>query len=204
MFVQVINARVEDPQPVHEAMDRWAREVASGAEGWLGTTAGVTDDGRFVALARFESEEAAQRNSQRPEQDRWWSEFSQLLTGGQATFHDSEWVIPDVVGNPDEAHFVQVMQGHGHDPDRARELMSHGSEKWSEFRPDILGSLAVAYDRGDYTMAIYFTNEEEAREGEKKEPPPELQAEMAEMDALSDGPPDFFDIKEPWLYSARH
>jgi hypothetical protein len=25
-------------------------------------------------------------------------------------------------------------------------------------------------------MAIYFTSEEEAREGERKEPPPELQA----------------------------
>jgi hypothetical protein len=29
----------------------------------------VTQDGRFVALARFESEEAARRNSARPEQD---------------------------------------------------------------------------------------------------------------------------------------
>jgi hypothetical protein len=36
----------------------------------------LTDDGRFIALARFESEEAARRNSDRPEQDRWWTEIA--------------------------------------------------------------------------------------------------------------------------------
>jgi hypothetical protein len=52
-------------------------------------------------------------------------------------------------------------------------------------------------------MAIYFTSEEEAREGERKEPPPELQAQMEEMQQLSVGEPEFFDLKQPWLYSPR-
>jgi hypothetical protein len=52
-------------------------------------------------------------------------------------------------------------------------------------------------------MAIYFTSEAEAREGERKEPPPELQAEMEEMGSLSVGEPEFFDLKQPWLYSPR-
>jgi len=50
-------------------------------------------------------------------------------------------------------------------------------------------------------MAIYFTSEKEAREGERKEPPPELQAQMEEMAALSVGELEFFDLKHPWLYS---
>ena len=29
------------------------------AQGWLGSTAGITDEGQLVALARFESKEAA-------------------------------------------------------------------------------------------------------------------------------------------------
>ena len=45
-------------------------------------------------------------------------------------------------------------------------------------------------------------SEEEAREGEKKEVPPELKAQMEEMDALSIGVPEFFDLKDPWLHSA--
>jgi hypothetical protein len=81
MFVQVIQGQVADAGPVREAFDRWARELAPGATGWLGSTAGVTDDGRLIALARFESEDAARRNSGRPEQDRWWAETARLLTG---------------------------------------------------------------------------------------------------------------------------
>jgi hypothetical protein len=202
MFVQVIQGQVADAEQVRAALDRWARELAPGATGWLGSTAGVTDDGRFIALARFESEEAARRNSGRPEQDRWWAETARLFTG-EATFSDSDDVIVDLVGEPGDAGFVQVMRGHGNDPDRARELMGQDSSAWADFRPDILGSVAVLHEGGAYTMAIYFTSEEEAREGERKEPPPELRAQMEELDALSAGVPEFFDLRQPWLYSPR-
>ena len=200
MFVQVIQGQVADAEQLHAALDRWAQELAPGASGWLGSTAGVTEDGRFIGLARFESEEAARANSDRPEQDRWWSETAKLFTG-EPTFKDSTDVIPDVTGDPNTAGFVQVMQGRGTDPDRARELMSQDSDAWAAFRPDIIGSLAVAHDGGAYTMAMYFTSEAEAREGERKEPPPELKARMEEMAALNVGEPEFFDLKDPWLYS---
>ena len=200
MFVQVIQGQVSDPEQARAAFDQWARDLAPGATGWLGSTAGVTEDGRFIALARFESEEAARRNSDRPEQDRWWAETAGLFTG-EATFSDSDDVIVDLVGEPGDAGFVQVMRGRGNDPDRARELMGEDSSEWAAFRPDILGSVAVLHEGGAYTMAIYFTSEEEAREGERKEPPPELKAQMEEMDAMSEGVPEFFDLRQPWLYA---
>jgi hypothetical protein len=200
MFVQVIQGRVSDPKKLHAALDQWVRELAPGAGGWLGSTAGVTDDGRFIGLVRFESKAAAQRNSDRPEQDRWWTETSKLFDG-EATFHDSGDVIVDTPGDPDRAGFVQVMRGRGTNPDRARELMNQDSDKWAAFRPEVIGSVAAMHDAGAYTMAIYFTSEEEAREGERKEPPPELKAQMDEMNAMSIGAPDFFDLKQPWLYS---
>jgi hypothetical protein len=202
VFVQVIQGQVSDPEQARAALDRWASELAPGASGWLGSTAGVTEDGRFIALARFEDEAAARRNSDRPEQDRWWAETSRLFTG-EVTFKDSSDVLLDVVGEPDDAGFVQIMQGRGNDPERARELMDQDSSAWAEFRPDIIGSVAVGHEGGAYTMALYFTSEAEAREGERKEPPPELKAQMEEMDALSVGVPEFFDLKQPWLYSPR-
>lgn len=202
MFAQVIQGRVTDPNRLHAAFDQWAQELAPGATGWLGSTAGVTDDGRFIAMVRFESEEDARRNSDRPEQDRWWREVAKAFEG-EATFHDSTDVAVDTVGNPDQAGFVQFMQGRGRDPDRARELMTEDSKEWAEYRPEILGTVAAQYDSGAYTMAVYFTSEAEAREGERKPPPPELQAQMDELNALSVEPPDFFDIKQPWLYSPR-
>jgi hypothetical protein len=202
VFVQVIQGRVADAGKLRAALDRWAQEVAPGSIGWLGSTAGVTEDGRFIALARFASEEAARRNSDRPEQDQWWAETAKLFSGA-ASFNDSSDVTVDVTGDPDQAGFVQVIQGRGSDPDRARELMAQDSSAWAAFRPEILASVAVGYEGGAYTMAIYFTSEAEAREGERKQPPPELQAQMEEMAALSIGEPEFFDLTQPWLYSPR-
>ena len=200
MFVQVIKGRVADPARVKAALDRWAEELAPGAEGWLGTTAGVTEDGRFIAAARFESEDAARRNSDRPEQDRWWSETSRLFDG-EPSFSDSSEVDVDTNGDPATATFVQVMQGRTSDPERARRMMAEDSTDWSSFRPDMLGSVAAGHDGGAYTMVMWFTSEAEAREGERKEPPPELKAQMEEMGSLSVGEPEFFVLKDPWMYA---
>ena len=202
MFVQVIKGRVADPARVKAALDRWAEELAPGAEGWLGSTGGVTEDGRFIALARFESEAAARRNSDRPEQDRWWSETARLFDG-EPTFQDSSEVDVDTNGDPAAATFVQVMQGRSSDPERARQLMAEDSTDWSSFRPDMLGSVAAGHDGGAYTMVMWFTSEAEARQGEAKEPPPELKAQMEEMGTLSVGQPEFFDLTDPWLYAPR-
>jgi hypothetical protein len=200
VFVQVIQGQVSDAAAVRGAVDQWINELAGGAAGWLGATAGVTEDGRFIALARFESAEAAQGSGDRPEHDTWWDEFAKLFTA-EPSVRDSEFVVVDTPGRPDNAGFVQVIQGRGTDPARAQELMTQDSDKWATFRPDVLGSVAVGHEGGAYTMAMYFTSEAEAREGERKEPPPELKAQMAEMDKLSIGAPEFFDIKQPWLYS---
>jgi hypothetical protein len=202
MFVQVIKGRVADPARVKAALDRWAEELAPGAEGWLGTTAGVTEDGRFIAAARFESEAAARRNSDRPEQDRWWSETSRLFDG-EPSFLDSSDVQVDTNGDPATATFVQVMQGRTSDPERVRRLMAEDPTDWHAFRPDMLGSVAAGHDGGAYTMVMWFTSEAEAREGERKEPPPELKAQMDEMGTLSVGEPEFFDLKDPWMYAPR-
>ena len=200
MFVQVIQGRVGDAGRLRARMDQWVRDLSAGAIGWLGSTAGVTADGTAVAVARFESADAARRNSERPEQDAWWSETSKVFDG-EVRFLNSTEVDVDVQGDPDRAGFVQVIQGRGTDPARARELMNQDSDRWAEFRPEVLGSLAIGHEGGAYTMVLYFTSEAEAREGERKEPPPDLRAQMEEMDKLSIGEPEFFDLKQPLLAS---
>ena len=202
MFVQVIQGRTSNPEALRAAVDRWMQDLAPGATGWLGSTGGVTEDGRFIAAVRFESEDAARRNSQRPEQDRWWAETSKLFDGG-ATFRDSSDVTVDLHGDPDRAGFVQIMQGRSNDPERARALMDQDADKWRALRPDMLGSVAIGHDDGGYTMVMYFTSEAEAREGERKEIPPELQANMEEMNKLSVGETEFFDLKRPTMISPK-
>ena len=70
MFVQVIQGRTSQPEALAEAFDRWQANLSPDATGWLGSTGGVTEDGTFIAVARFESEQAAMANSARPEQAR--------------------------------------------------------------------------------------------------------------------------------------
>jgi hypothetical protein len=200
MFAQVIQGKTSNPEGLDAALNQWQQDLAPGANGWLGSTSGVTEDGRAIAVVRFESEEAARRNSNRPEQDRWWSETSNLFDG-EPTFRDSTDVTVDVQGDPDQAGFVQVMQGRSTDPERARKLMDQDADKWAEFRPDVIGSVTIGHEDGGYTMVLYFTSEAEAREGERKEPPPELQAQMEEMNKLSVGETEFYDLKQPKIIS---
>jgi hypothetical protein len=76
------------------------------------------------------------------------------------------------------------MEGRSSDPERARELMAQNPDEWAAFRPDVIGSVAVGHQGGAYSMALYFTSEQAAREGERKQPPPELKAVMDEMNQL--------------------
>ena len=52
-------------------------------------------------------------------------------------------------------------------------------------------------------MVMYFTSEAEAREAERKELPPELQAQMEEMGKLTVGETEFFDLKQPAIISPK-
>ena len=198
MFIQVIQGQARHAEPIYVELDQWMKELASSAAGWLGTTAGVTGDGRFIGFSRWESEQAARTHSARPDQDHWWRAFS-VLFAERPTFIESHDIFLDLHGDPNKARFVQFMQGRGRNPGRARELMGAHREQWAAFRPEILGTVGCLYGDGEYTMASYYVDESSAREGERKQPPPELKAEMDEMMSLAEGAPQFFDLREPWI-----
>ena len=201
MFVQVFQGPVSDPAKVKELLDRWVTDLSPGADGWLGSTSGVTgDDNWFIGFARFDSEDAARRNSERPEQGAWWGELEQLFTSEPA-FHESSDIVADEHGDLDAAGFVQVMQGRTSDSARARELTDNDDPAWQDYRPDVLGSLMAVHGEDAWTMVIYFTSEADARAGEQKEPPESVREAMAELDRLAIGETTFLDLREPWLAS---
>lgn len=201
MFIQVIQGEVGDREELRDALDTWRRELAPGARGWLGSTAGVTADGHAIALARFESAEAARRNSNRPEQHNWWMETAKLFAGDVA-FHDCAQTSTYREGGSDDAGFVQVMQGSVRDAARMEELTQRYEERMREYRPEILGWTTGLHGDGNFTTAVYFTSEAAAREGERKEPPAELQPLMdEERELLTDV--RFYDLTEPMLHSPR-
>ena len=202
MFVQVIRGKASDPSAIRTALEKWLNELAPGATGWLGSTTGVTDDGTLIAIARFDTVENARRNSDRPEQGQWWAE-TQPLFDGEVTFDDSTEVDDYVVGNPDTAGFVQVMQGQVTDLDRARALMRRRPDDFEQLRPDILGILNLAHEDGRWTSVAYFTSEAEARQRESQEPSPEWAATMQEMASLSVSETRYYDLRQLWLDSPQ-
>jgi hypothetical protein len=202
MFAQVIQGRTSDAEGVRAALDRWLAELRPGSIGWLGSTAGITDDGTVIVVARFESADAAERNGQRPEQGRWWEETSRLFDG-DVSFRDSEDLTVELPGDPDGAGFVQVMQGRVTDAARAKEVMARiPADVMAAYRPDVLGSVVINHEDGAWTQLIYFTSEADAREGERKELPRDFQNAMEEMGKLSAGETTFLDLREPLLQSA--
>jgi hypothetical protein len=199
MFIQVIQAKVKDEAGLRAALDGWRDRLQAGATGYLGTTAGITEDGTFIALARFDSAVAAKANSDRPEQGEWWSEVEKNLDGA-ADFFDSDQVTVWLDGGSDDAGFVQIMRGRSDDVERMEGLMRQHDDVVRKGRPDIIGGLMIHADDGRYVQAIYFRSEEEARKGEATEPPEEVRGAMEEGWKLM-GDVTFFDLRDPILVS---
>jgi hypothetical protein len=203
MFIQVFQGPVADGNDVRMMMQDWLAHLAPGAQGWLGSTTGVTDDGMLVGVARFESRAAAMRNSERPEQGEWWQRASKLFTGDVA-FHDCSKVTTSRKGGSDDAGFVQVIQGHTSDPARLDELSRQFDQRAEGLRPELYGFL-LAWDddtAGDFTEVAYFSSEEAARQGEQQEPPDDLRPMLEEEASLLQDV-TYFDLRQVWLDSPR-
>ena len=197
MFVQIITAKVKDAAGVQTEIDRWEQELMPGAEGFLGSTGGLTNDGRMILAARFDSEAAARRNSDRPEQGEFWSRLESHLDGADF-FESTDVTTSQSGGGSDDAGFVQVMQGKVNDIEAARALGKRMEEEMPGRRPDVIGDVNVMSEDGTFYNLIYFTSQEEARKGEKamSEDPP---ASMEEWGQLMVGEMTFWDLEDPWL-----
>jgi hypothetical protein len=183
------------------AIDRWQAELEPSAEGWLGGTYGFADDGTFVGVVRFASEEEARRNSERPEQGRWWADTERLFDG-PVEFHDGRDVTMMLEGGSDDAGFVQVIRGKVDDPDRVRSLIEQTSGSLHAARPEIIGATFAVEDDGTFTETVAFTDEATARANESQEMPDEMRQQMEQMqDQMHDV--QYMDLHRPWFASHR-
>ncbi|HZI97445.1 MAG TPA: hypothetical protein VFD41_07965 [Actinomycetales bacterium] len=198
MFVQVIQGQLTDDGPVLKALDDWVERLSAGADGWLGSTSGTTDDGSFVGIVCFDDEPSARRNSARPEQDDWWSRTSGLFAGDVA-FHDSAEAETLRGGPSSDAGFVQVIRGRTSDATRLRESERTLETTSSGLRPDLLGLVVATHDDGTFTEVAYFSSEEDARRGEAEDPPHDARAAMEEGMSVMDDV-TYLDLRRPVLH----
>jgi hypothetical protein len=194
MFVQIVQGTVTDADALQRSVARWRKEIKPGARGYLGSTGGVTPDGRGITMVRFESEADAQANSNRAEQGAWWNEASKAF-GDDVTFHNCAEVESLLGGGNDAAGFVQVLQGRTNDQAQMRRTGIAVQDELHALRPDILGVVVAFHGDGGFTQAIYFSSQEAARTGEKAmQDNPELSDRLR---ATIEGDLTFFDLNEP-------
>jgi hypothetical protein len=157
MFVQVVRGAVADGEAALARLDHWLEHLAPTAPGWLGTTAGVTQDHELVAFVRFGSAADARRSSDRVEQGEWWAE-SVLLFTGDVTFDNYDDVMLFGNGGSDAAGTVEVLRGrvrHGNSgPDLAERLAEQALHQGRD--EGLIGGLVGAHDDGTFTQASYF------------------------------------------------
>jgi hypothetical protein len=196
MFIQTIRGRTSNAEQVLEHGERWAAELGPDADGWLGTTSGVTDDDTFIAVVRFESREAAEANSRSDRQSAWWAEMEKLLDGG-VSFHDSDDVLTVLQGGSDDAGFVQVMEGTVKDDGALRDLMRR-EEALHEMRPEIIGATIALDGTGGFVETVAFSDEASARSGEQSgQAPDDVRAQMEAAIAEV----TFYDLLRPVFHS---
>ena len=196
MFIQVIQGTCTRQDELHSLLDEWKRDQAPAAIGYLGGTYGFTDDNQFVGMVRFASREEAMANSDRPEQGEW-AERMMACFDGPVEFHDCDDVTLFLDGDSAEGEFVQVIQGKVDDPTRLKAMLAD-TDTLHEMRPDIVGGCLAIEDDGTFTEYVTFTDEASAREGERREPPAEVRAELDyAMQSAK-----FYDLRKPWFESA--
>ncbi|MGI9028576.1 MAG: hypothetical protein ACR2HP_01115 [Ilumatobacteraceae bacterium] len=198
MFVQAFEGRAADREGLRRQLERWMIDLRPGARGFLGSTAGVTDDGDAFVFARFETKVDGMANSERAEQGQWWADTEKCFDG-DVRFSDSADVDSFLAGGSNDAGFVQIMRGPGIDRGRVHALDDQFEAHAASFRPDLLGGFRMWTGSDSYLEVAYFTNEAEAREGESKEPPAELAEQMGDFEQLMANV-EFIDLREPWLF----
>jgi hypothetical protein len=196
MFVQVIRGKVTSAVAMRAASQDWTKNLKPGASGYLGATEGVADDGVGVTVARFDSEESARTNNDRPEQGEWWKNVGSKVFENEPEFMDFTDVELFLGGGSDDAGFVQVMFGKVKDVAKDKELGAKFESQMREVRPDVLGGFACYAPDGTFVNVTYFTSEADAREGEKKD------MGLDEMMQNIEGQIEFVDLRDPWFDTA--
>ncbi|WP_007516344.1 MULTISPECIES: hypothetical protein [Pseudofrankia] len=199
MFLQVIQGRVPDRAAMRAQHERWLADIGPDAPGWLGSTAGITEDDRFICLSRFASVEALARLSARSDHQEWWARTERLFLGPVVTTEFLDAVLM-LEGGSDDAGFVQVIQGRTTDPGRLRSLEKELLRYLPDGRQDVVGGLTAVGPDGRFVRVFYFSSEELARAGEHGEQLPEIDEILFEMRELT-GEPTYHDLRHPWLVS---
>jgi hypothetical protein len=197
MFVRAIEGRVGDAEALRRLLTRWDAEVRPIVTGFLGATAGVSDDGAGAIFLRFADEASADATARGPEHESWWRDILDVFA--EPTVHESSDIELLLAGGSDDAAFVQVVRTATPNRVKVDALMTPDRiQEVQRTRPDLIGSMRVWLPDGSFIEAAYFTNESAAREAESSDEYADAEAPFFQ----AYGPMTFVDLRSPIFRSA--
>jgi hypothetical protein len=170
MLIQVLGALVADREAVRER----AHQAATAAPGLQWLTGGLTDDGQFIAVARF----------QEGSPGAWWADLEACLAEPLVVRDSSD--IEVILGDrtPD-AGFLEVIEGHTSDRARFMHLQRELEYAFSAERPDFLGSLILWWSDGAWMELASFTSADDVRAGDAAPLPPRVEELVAAWEVVA-------------------
>jgi hypothetical protein len=120
---------------------------------------------------------------------------------GAIEFAETGDVTTYLAGGSDAAGFVQGMKVSGVDRQRVEAADRELENVAAQFRPDLIGGVRVWTSSDGFIEVNYFTSEQDARAGEKQDPPPEMRERFEDFMAMI-GDAEYFDFTEPFLHTA--
>jgi hypothetical protein len=187
VFVQVVSARVADGTALVEHLCR----LRPGDDAFLGLTAGVSADRRFVSVARFS----------RPPGTAWWAPLERWLDGSVEVRESSDVELL-LGGGSDRAGYVEIIEGRTTDRMRFMHLERQLEQRFAAERPDFLGSMLVWWADGTWLEMAYFTSEADVRAGDASVLPPDVRQLVAAWEDVA-RPSSQLELINPCLSSAE-
>jgi hypothetical protein len=198
MFVLTVAARTSAPDSLRRHVLTWRADVGISATGWLGSTAGVSGDGTFIFMLRFESEEAWLITSGVPEYANWWQVCGHHLDT-TPSFTPSTAVTGILAGGSDDAEAVRVVQGRA-TPSRLEASVRQLDTVPAAARAGVIGGLVAWHDDEQFTEALYFAAPAPGQLGLQAAASTPLGRFFQDHDAAIRGA-SVIDLVEPWLSS---
>lgn len=194
MFVRVIRARVVAKPLLRNAWDQLGHALAE-QPGWRCMTAGTGRASDFIGTIEFSDPVTAHAAWSDRSVARWVGELERTLDSLDIT--DSEEAEIVLGGAREDARFVQIIEGSTEDKPRWRAINEAMQEVMRTNRPEVLAA-TVVWSEDRFLETVYFTSEQDAREGESQEFPGGMEGLFNElMDLVRDM--SYLDLRSPWL-----
>lgn len=195
MFVRMLRARVSAKPLLRNAWDQLGDSLGK-IPGWRCMVGGIDRDGGFFGTIEFTDPGAAHHAWTDGEVSRWLQEVQRSLDNvDERESADGEILLP---GPRNEAGFIQFIQARTSDKPRWKAINDAMQEVMRSHRPEVLAATIAWNDDDSFLETVYFTSEQEAREGESREFPGGMAGLFGElMDLVSDL--SYTDLRSPWL-----